>query len=354
MIGIEDNDLHLGSDNPYWNESGWFQIPIPAWDMNGWVYFWHRPNMHLSCGGAAFYDRTGEDTYNCRYYQLDEHQAFPSGANMHDFTLDNGLTIETIEPLMAYRIGYKNEHCELDVEWRAIMEPHEQRPPSPEMVKSLGLERMMAELSKVNQDVSPGQEGYGDRHYDQAGHVQGTVTISGQRYEVDSPSLRDRSWGPRRAYPGMPRAGWGAAIASQDSSFHYMAISLQPVESDPIVGTVEHIIKGWYTKEGVQSELVSGTRRVVERDPDGRPLRVLVEAKDALGRDLQATARLRALLRWPWMAIVFVWDCMLDWEFDGQSVTGEEFEYYLTTRRDRRFPQYNELANTTTSSSSSD
>ena len=340
----EDDMFHERTDNPYWNESAWFQVPLPQHNMNGWIYFYHRPNMNLSAGGAAFYDPTGEDVYNARYYQWNEHQPLPAGANMHDFTLDNGLTVETGELLKHYNFRYKNEHISLDVEWRANMDPSEFVIPSPEMIERLGLRDLMAKLQEVNPGVNPMLEGYGNSHYECGGHMTGTVTISGETYEVDAPALRDHSWGPRKTYQHMPRASWGWVLADDQSSFQWSAMSLVPIDSDPIIGTTEHIVMGWYTKDGVQAALSEGTRKVLERGPDGRPLRVLVEATDTMGRQARAVGRLKTLLKFPCYAVVFAWDALYDWEFEGQTIPGEEMEYFHTTRRDRRFPQYNELA----------
>lgn len=50
------------------------------------------------------------------------------------------------------------------------------------------------------------------RHFDQVGHVVGTVELDGERVDVDCYAIRDRSWGPRTER-GYRRVGytWGGS-----------------------------------------------------------------------------------------------------------------------------------------------
>jgi hypothetical protein len=107
VITPEDDLLHPGSRDPYWTETGWFSFSVPERQMNGFVYVYHRPNMGTSAGGPGMYDLSGEETYNCIYWGLDPAMPVPADLKMFDFSLPNGLSMETIELQKSYRIRYQ-------------------------------------------------------------------------------------------------------------------------------------------------------------------------------------------------------------------------------------------------------
>lgn len=327
MIRPEDELFHPPGNDPYWNESGWFQFMIPERKLNGWICFYHRPNMNLSAGGVALWDPSGEHPYDCLYYQWDEHLALPTDANMHDFTLDNGLTVECVEPLVEYRTQYKQIGCELDLHWTAVMEPHEQNP--------TGTGR-----------VNPGIEHFSTNHYDQCGRLRGTINVEGEELEIDCLSMRDHSWGRRHVTSDRRRAAYEFGFASETSSFHANSVSDLPIDDDPILGTTERIVAGWYMRDGVLGSLVSGERRVLERsEEDGRPLRHVINALDDLGRTLHAEGTMASGLKWHGYNVLYTWWGLARWEFDGNVGWGEEDDYWVM-RHNRRFMQALRAGNT--------
>src|SRR5262245_61896586 len=102
----EDDLLHERSDDPYWNESAWFGFEMPEREMTGFVYMHHRPNMNYTCGGVAFWDPSGDKTYDCAYYDWGDPWATPPGAEMFDFELENGLKVARVEPLQSFDLAY--------------------------------------------------------------------------------------------------------------------------------------------------------------------------------------------------------------------------------------------------------
>lgn len=319
MLTPADDHFHPRSDSPFWNESGWFSFQIPEREIDGWVFCYHRPNIGLSAGGVAMWDPSGEHTFDCLYYELHQHQATPAGADMFDFTLDNGLTVACVEEQKKFNLGFKSLGIDLHLEWEGAFEPHElEAPPS----------------KKVNE----GLEHWGNGHYDQLGRVRGEVVVEGESYAVDAWSLRDHSWGPRPEIGGADpaRGGYSWAMASTSSAFQVHAMSPLPSDNDPIIGTTEKVVGGWYVKDGVMADLVSGEYRTTERRDDGAPLTVELEAVDALGRTLRATGKSRNRLQWHGYTIILNWWCLASWEFDGLEASGEIQDYY-TLRRQRLF-----------------
>eukprot|EP00456_Euglypha_rotunda_P047107 TRINITY_DN37563_c0_g2_i1.p1 TRINITY_DN37563_c0_g2~~TRINITY_DN37563_c0_g2_i1.p1 ORF type:complete len:134 (+),score=33.55 TRINITY_DN37563_c0_g2_i1:105-506(+) len=127
--------------------------------------------------------------------------------------------------------------------------------------------------------------------------MKGTLKLGRQTIAIDCVSQRDHSWGIRKLN-GNPRGQMIWAIGDK-SSFHALAVSKLPMDTDPVIGTTEQVIIGYYLKDGIYGDIKnSGTIRVVERDASGRPIRYLLQAIDSLGRVLEAEGRIRNMLNW--------------------------------------------------------
>ncbi len=109
-----------GSDDPWWNESAWFGFAIPERAINGFFYYWVRPNMNIVAGGVAVWDAIGSHRDDCRYYHWFPFNPLPAGADMFSLRLSNGMSVQTLEPLRAYRLGFEAEACSLDLTWRGV------------------------------------------------------------------------------------------------------------------------------------------------------------------------------------------------------------------------------------------
>jgi hypothetical protein len=315
MIRPEDDRFHPRTEDPFWNESSWFTLSVPERRIHGYVYFYFRPNMNLAAGGPLIFDPSGEDIYNCVYWDWDTTQAFPERAEMFDFQLGNSLRVETIALLKSYRFTYEKSHCRIDLRWDAIMEPHE--------------------MTRIGGEVNPAFDGYWSDsgaaelrtgHFDQGGRMRGTIDVEGEHYDVDAYSIRDRTWGPRRIYPA--RYGYDWAIHSEAASFFAASRSVLPADEDPIAGTTEKVTAGWYTNDGVTAALVAGERRITERDDEGRPKRAVIDAIDALGRPLHCEGRTECVVKWLAFSTTFCWVNLTSWGFDGREGWGELNDYY--------------------------
>lgn len=303
MTGLRDADdyFHQRTDHPYWNESAWFNFNIPERSLNAFIYVYHRPNMNYSVSGVGIWDPSGADTYDCVHYDLGDTLPLPPGAEMFDFTLSNSMTMRCVKPLHSYHITFDRNGCELDLTWTGMMDAY----PS-------------------------GLRGFSAGHYDQSGRVRGTVVAHGVSYEVDCFANRDHSWGPR-PYVNRPKLDYNWAVADERNAFSilFLGDSVPPSkgyrhtrENDPLRGTVEPVDNGWYLRDGVLGEMVSGTSTVTERGPDGRPLRVVLDGVDDLGRQVHAEGRARTWLKWPaYQMLTFFTG--VEWSFDGRTGWGE-------------------------------
>src|ERR1700730_14962811 len=118
-INIEDEYFHKKSEDPYWSENTLLGFTVPERNLCGFIYYYFRPNMYLVVAGPAIWDNTGEDVYNCLYYDSAQHLAIPAGAHMYDFPLANSLSAQMIEPQKEYHFGYDRYGVKLDLTWTA-------------------------------------------------------------------------------------------------------------------------------------------------------------------------------------------------------------------------------------------
>lgn len=323
-VDPKDDLFHSRNDDPYWNESHFNVFMAPDSEVMGFIYYYYRPNMNLCVAGPVLFDSSGEQIYNCLYYGWDTLMAIPDGAEMNDASFENGFSVETIELQKKYKFTYDVPDCQLDIQFDSIMEPH----------------YMPLEADNLNPGIRDWVREAGDLslgHYEQAGMMSGTATVRGVTYEIRGGGIRDHTWGPRKMLTNQNklRGGYPFVAASRESSFQAYCMAEQPLESDPIVGTTERITSGWYTKNGVQGTLVSGSRRITERGQDGRPVREEIIGRDDQGRELHAECTYLTWLWWPCFSDCVPCYGLVRWEYDGKTELGLncDYTYYRHNRK---------------------
>lgn len=333
-----DDRFHVRSGSPYWNESGCFSFMVPERDLDGMVYFYHRPNMLKSSGGVIMWDPSGEEDHDCVFYEFDEHLALPPEANMFDFELRNTLKCRTVELQKVYHMTFQREGFEIDLTWTAITPPHGSREPE-ELDRHFRDAGMSGWIrgKETPQGYKPDPIGTGGNeigHYDQFGRMTGTITIDGEKAPIDCVSLRDRSWGPRGISPDMPRnrIDWGCT--PQGEGFYVFSCAEKSWKEDKVVDLVDIVVDGCYIKDGVVGDVIKGTSRVLERDEQNRPLRMVLDAEDHLSRKLHAEGVRKNALNWFGYSFCYILWAMAEWKWDGHTERGEVYE--MTNQRQHR------------------
>ncbi|MCV7102788.1 DUF7065 domain-containing protein [Mycobacterium palustre] len=309
ITGQDDLFHQAPPGEPFWNEASWFSFMVPERDLSGFVYLYHRPNIGYTVGGIAAWDNHGSETYDCLLYDWGEGYQTPEGAQMFDFSLANGLRVELLEPLRHYRFTYRgqtafNADVAVDLEFVGDREPHGTGFPG-------------------------GLEEWGKGHYDQPGRMTGTLRVDGEVIAIDCVAQRDRSWGIRDIVKN-PRGQMVWAVG-ENSSFHALAVSFRKPEDDPVIGTTEDVILGYYLRDGRYGDLTlteGNTIAVTRRDESGRPTTYRVRATDSLGRRLEATGRVRNMFNWQGYAWLTTFWSLVEWELDGQTALGEGQDYW--------------------------
>jgi hypothetical protein len=284
-ITPQDDRMHPVSDHPYETETFWASFHVPERGIGGWFYNQVLTNQSVCNGGAWVWDPSDAPAR----YEVFEH-GLPiedvAALDLRDVRLPNGNHLQVLEPLRRYRVRYSDPgRFEADVVLEGLRAPHSH---------PLG--------------VAPFWKG---RHFDQAVHVTGQVVLDGEVIDVDSLSMRDRSWGPRpgprrddgpkrskRREPPDPVAagrppfspfGVGYVFGTASADEMFLAYTLPCVFDG--VGR-DDVTAGYLVRDGRYGLLVAGTRRA-ELDPEHRwRRRIVLEAVDEHGREVTAIGTL--------------------------------------------------------------
>jgi hypothetical protein len=283
----------------WWNESGWFNFHIPEKEISGIFYVHHRPENNFMYAGTALWDPHGDQSENCLFYDWNVHIR-PDDAQPFTFELPNSLKFECLEPMKKFRFSYDNDGYQALINWEAYTPPQDQADRG---------------IPKEWIDWCPG-------HYEQFGRATGEVTINGETHQVNTFAARDRSFGPHRmTYTGRGTFTW-AVVDETHGVFPYI-VAKEPVPTDPIWDTVDLVKGGWYMRDGEITTLVSGERRTLERDDQGRPWKEVIEAKDEKGREIHMEGEVKNHLFFQGFPEYWWWWCLTDWKLDGKQAWGE-------------------------------
>ena len=279
-----DDGFHPASDHPYETETFWASFHHPERNLGGWFYNQVLCNQGVCNGGAWVWDASAAGAL----HEV-RHEGLPlpdvAQLDLRDVELPNGNHLQMLEPLTRYRIRRCDPGAfEADLVFEGLRPPHSH---------PIG--------------VAPFWKG---RHFDQCMHVTGQIVLHGETIDIDSLSLRDRSWGPRPAprAPGVPRGarrppsdparatrppyspfGIGYVFGTQDAEEMFLAYTL-PCVWDGVGRDV--VTTGYLVRGGEYGLLVDGERRG-ELDPEHGWMRTIwLDAVDEHGRELSAVGEL--------------------------------------------------------------
>jgi hypothetical protein len=286
-ITPEDDAFHPVSEHPYETETFWASFHHPERKLGGWFYnqvLFNQGGQGICNGGVWVWDGSPAGAlHEVREEGLP--LVDPEHMDLRNVELPNGNHIETLEPLRRYRIRRSDPGAfEADLEFEGLRPPHSH---------PIG--------------VAPFWKG---RHFDQCMHVTGQIVLHGETIDIDSYSVRDRSWGPRPAprAPGVPRGasrpprdpaaatrppyspfGIGYVFGTQDADEMFLAYTLPCIWDG---AARDYVTTGYLVRDGKYGLLVEGERRC-EFDPAHEWMRTIwLDAVDEHGRELSAVGKL--------------------------------------------------------------
>jgi hypothetical protein len=307
-----DDDFHPVSDHPWETETFWASFHHPERRLGGWFYNQVLFNQGVCNGGAWVWDASpAAALHDVRHTGLPLPDR--AGMDLRDIALPNGNHLEMLEPLTRYRVRRSDPGAfEADLVLTALRPPHSH--PT---------------------GVAPFWRG---RHFDQCMHVTGQIVLHGEPVEIDSLSVRDRSWGPRPgprppgSRPASPRRpprdpadatrppyspfGIGYVFGTQDADELFLAYTL-PCLWD---GAARDLVTtGYLVREGTYGRLVEGERRC-QLDPEHGWMRTIwLDAVDEHGRALSAVGELVSHHGERGLGTGY-----FHWEWNGASGYGED------------------------------
>jgi hypothetical protein len=283
-----DDGLHVASDNFYETETFWYSFFVPERAIGGWLYTSLRANAGTCAGGAWIWDHSATEPWRIPFFEQYSWLRFgeqPDGPERLGFP--TGMTVAVREPLMSYDLGYSDrDRLEVVLRFDALEPPVPLRSGTPPYPKA--------------------------HHFDQTGHVTGTIRLDGEHIGVDCYAMRDRSWG-RRHERGYGRIGYVWA-AAPDITF--LTYSLPTATTDDI--------HTGYLRVGDDVAHISSGRRRVERDPSTRWVTgMIVDATDEHGRVLHAEGRAVSRMILPGSTSICI-NTSMEWTINGAIVHGED------------------------------
>lgn len=245
VVTPDDDGFHPPtSDDPAWIETLWFPFWVPEEGLSASVRVRLMPNEGGLEATVAGWHGDSKPVFGDRIRAALEGE--PDLRDLHT----GGLHLECLEALTRYRIRHEGPRSRLDVVFEAIL------PPNP-----------------VAPEESPGMFA---GHFEQPGHVTGSLHFGGRDRTIDCHAIRDRSWGPRRM-PRDLRLGNAHGTAEGFGFFAYV---------NPAPDGRERITSGYHLADGVAAAITDGVRTTTLRE--GMASAVSIEARDAAGRTLQA------------------------------------------------------------------
>ncbi|MFT7600812.1 MAG: hypothetical protein ACI8TP_003760 [Acidimicrobiales bacterium] len=255
VFGPEDDGLHghLAADEWWHTETAWFSWHNAERKLGGWFYNMIRHNIGTVAGGAWVWD-DGEFLpwavqYSANFTALER----PADLDFTDCELPNGVSIKVEEPTMAYRLGYDDPgRFTADLRFAAV------DPPRP---------------------LASGGSTFGKAaHFDQIGHVTGSIVLHGETIEIDCWGMRDRTWGKRPE--NRPRQA-GYVTGAGEGGNGFLAVTNTRDGND-------RVAYGFVKRGEHQVDFTDGDRSVVRHPTEGYVEKITIAGTDANGDAFRA------------------------------------------------------------------
>jgi len=287
-----------GSDDYSVTETWWFTVSDPVSGLTANFYIAAKPKLKICSAGSWMFRGHRHEQMLADHLNFQVQLPEPAFSDTTISVPQVGLTFEIVKPLEQIRIAY--------------------HPPGFNVSAELVVTSLFAPVMRAN-----------ERHFEQATWTKGTISIDGERFSIDHPSFRDRSFGEARREDALvhPPIGWLYGVIGNGSS----AFNLSGID-DPAHNPVWHggysvkdgrtLFDGWIMHKGELRKVATMSKRTTREPRRQRPLFVEVDFQDNQGekhvlRGAQATSY--NIHFWPNHNS---YHALTEWELDGVKGIG--------------------------------
>ncbi|MET0372915.1 MAG: hypothetical protein ABW128_01505, partial [Rhizorhabdus sp.] len=310
-------------------ETNWWSWNVPERKIGGWIHTPYYQNRKTVTWRIFVWDERGYDPARMAYYKKVEEAPMPDDPDLRDITFPKGgYSLKMLEPGMKYHLAYEDKErgFALDFTHTGVHPPHRFRPGEPPFIQT--------------------------PHYDQLGHVVGTMMLRGEKIAIDGVGVRDRTWGPRGGpyqtsqkshapdssrvkHPGGPlwrqierERGRGRIdyIYGHSLDFQTGFLGFVRMQDADAKGWAPMNV-GWLLKDGVFGEIDKTKSRMLNfRDPiAGWNSHMLVDLTDEDGRRLEAEGQSVSRMSEGGYGL----NQLMRWEMDGRIGWGEDQDVWV-------------------------
>ena len=325
----EDDCYHQLSDDPYETETNWWSFNIPERKIGCWIHTPYYSNRKTVTWRIFVWDDQGIEPGRLAYYKKVEEAPMPDDPDLRDISFPKGgYSLKMLEPGMKYHLAYEDKErgFALDFIHSGVHPPHRFQPGEPPFMQT--------------------------PHFDQLGHVMGTMTLRGEKIAIDGVGVRDRTWGPRGGpyqtsqkrhaddsqrvkHPGGPlwrqierERGRGRIdyIYGHSLDFQTGFLGFVRMQDGDAKGWAPMNV-GWLLKDGVFGEIDKTKSRMLNfRDPvAGWNSHMLVDLADTTGRTLEAEGQSVSRMSEGGYGL----NQLMRWELDGKIGWGEDQDVWV-------------------------
>jgi hypothetical protein len=302
---VTDVDEYMHSGGPSGDslsETWYWGFNIPEARVNCYAYCWVHPNLGVVTAGLFIYQGIKGQHLAAELFDMPAFLSAEILGDGADIQVPNGLRIRVIDPLRHIHMTFSDpvRETEVDVHLTAVDAP---------IVRANG------------------------KHFEQVMRTQGQLVLRGERYDVDSFHVRDRSWGELRpeVHNPAPPYNWVTGVFN-DGAWAFNVGSLDDPTQKP--HWLEHypvpadkaFKDGWIRRDGRTIRLLHASKRV-EREPGSlRPTQIAIELHDAEGGVCDVTGQIVAGLPWGGWHNMNCHLALVRWERDGQVGWGDSMD----------------------------
>jgi len=300
-----------------WLETNWFAFLIPEAGIRGHVYTGFRTSLGVAFSQVMIYSHSGDSLLDFDY--MDSRVHLPIGwQGLERFELANGLKVRVHEPHKNITLTYADDREEVAFELTmdSLMWPVH--------ISETAIPDTGAGFSAFHRvlESSDGRPLTG--HLDQTMRVQGHLRMGQHDYDIDFPSNRDHSWGPRNEF--------GNSCGNFDEG-HFasgLSFSVQTRNDDLKNGVVTH----GFIRQGDRVVFLKGG--VGRYEVDRWKIRSIVyELEDQDGRTYTITGTPGATAQAQSGSNQYAVMGQTRWTLDGETGHGE-FLWHWDVRRMQR------------------